>query len=424
MPTLNYQTGSVRSSNELRDEYQVKLEAYNELCARMNASSDPSTDDVHEADKQLRKLKAIELEIENATRQEKVAADNVVNRLGGQLKSKVADNSEMGSRFLSPSGREVRMAFGKGERLASGAGLVRHGVGELVRAAAVGVRASTPHAVRMALRSDQNSSGGYAVPDEWLADWIDRAVEVSVLLPFAQRALMTTESLNITTVEQRPTIKTKAQLAKFNDSDITFGSRKLEAFTAGATMLASLELLEDSPNAAAQIEAVSLRALGDWFDEVMLAGSGSAEPLGMLNRTDIPADGSAGAVNWDMLADAVAAVRAELYTATGIVVSPAVYNALHLQRELTGGDGGYLSKPMHLDELPILQTTHCPDTKILVGDLSQLMVGVREDARVEVSASAGESFERNAATFRVKLRADFVPLDVDAFYILAGVTLS
>jgi HK97 family phage major capsid protein len=402
------------------------VEAHNALCVKIADADTPNPDDIHACKMSEEKVKGHELLIENARRQQALAADNAVGRLGGQLRAKVAENfdGKGPSMFTASSGREVRMAVGRDQKLSTGVGLVRNGVGELVRAAAVGVKAWTPKEVRQALRSDQNSSGGYSVPDEWLANWIDRAVEVSVLGPFAQRTLMTTETARITTVEERPEITTKAQLDTFTNSSIVFGSRQLSAFTCGATMLASLELLEDSPNASAQIEAVSLRALGDWFDRVMLAGTGSAEPLGLLERTDIPSDNSAGAVSWDMLAEAVSEVREELYQANGIVVSPAVYNALHVQRELTAGDGGYLAKPMHLDGLPILQTTHCDDARILVGDLSQLMIGVRSDARIEVSAHAGESFERNAVTFRVKMRADFLPLDLKAFYILRGVTLS
>ena len=416
-----------QSSKGLREDYADAVEQYNRFCSAMNADGkEPSGDDLLTAEKQLKQLKVMENQIEAATREEAMAGDNAIARLGGSLRAKMAEDGDGKgpSMFTASSGREVRMAVGRDQKLSTGVGLVRNGVGELVRAAAVGVKAWTPKEVRQALRSDQNSSGGYSVPDEWLANWIDRAVEVSVLGPFAQRTLMTTETARITTVEERPEITTKAQLDTFTNSSIVFGSRQLSAFTCGATMLASLELLEDSPNASAQIEAVSLRALGDWFDRVMLAGTGSAEPLGLLERTDIPSDNSAGAVSWDMLAEAVSEVREELYQANGIVVSPAVYNALHVQRELTAGDGGYLAKPMHLDGLPILQTTHCDDARILIGDLSQLMIGVRSDARIEVSAHAGESFERNAVTFRVKMRADFLPLDLKAFYILRGVTLS
>lgn len=413
-----------RSAQAARDEYLDLVDTHNQLVAKMNSEPEPSGDDLNTAEKQAKRLKGLELEIQAAERLERDSADNAVARLGGQLRSKVAASDDhIGPSIVrGSSGREVRMAFGK-QRLSKG-GIPQNAIGELVRAAACGVKAFTPREVRMAIRSDENSAGGYAVPSEWLADWIDRAIEASVLGTFAQRAMMTTESANITTVEARPVIKTKAQLAKFNDASITFGSRVLNAFTAGATMQASLEMLEDSPNASRQIEVVSLRALADWFDKTMLVGTGSAEPLGMMSRTDLPGDNSVGAITWDALADAVTEVRSEIYPTTGIVMSPAVYNALHIQRELSGGDGGYLAKPEHLRDVPLLQTTHCPDDKILVGDLGQILIGVREDARVEVSNAAGESFERNAVTFRVKLRADFLPLDVKAFYLLKGVTLS
>jgi HK97 family phage major capsid protein len=316
------------------------------------------------------------------------------------------------------------MASGKGQKLSSGASVPKHAVGELIRAAACGVRASTPQAVRMALRSDENSAGGYAVPAEWVSDWVDRAVEISVLAPYASRMVMTAESSRVTTIEQRPTIATKAQLDAFGSAGIVFGSRQLQAWTSGAVMKASMEMLQDSPNAAPQIESVALRAMADWFDRTMLAGTGSAEPLGLLNREDLPGDTSAGLISWDLIGEAVAAIREEVYTANAVILSPAAYSVLHLSRELTAGDGGYLNRPEHLRDLLILQTSHCPDDQALVGDLSQLLIGIREDMRVEASATAGDAFETNAMAIRVKMRGDFVPLDLSAFYRLDAVTLS
>lgn len=415
---------TTKTLSHLRDEYSEMVESHNALCQKIGEADTPDPQDLVNCELSEKRIKAHELLIANAERLESDKAADVVARLGGNLRAKLADSNGDGPTIIrSASGRDVRMAVGRGQKLCN-AQVPRYGIGELVRAAACGIRPSTPQAVRMALRSDQNSSGGYSVPSEWLSDWIDRAIEQSVVGPLASRMMMDAANVHVTTVEERPTIAVKNQLSKFSDSSITFGSKQLNAFTAGATVQASLEMLQDSPNAAAQIEAVCLRALGDWFDQVMLNGTGSAEPLGMLNRTDLPGDGSAGAVSWDMLAEAVTEVRKELYIANGIIVSPDVYNALFVQRELTAGDGGYLAKPMHLDGLPILATTHCDDDRILVGDFAQLLIGVREDARVELSASAGESFERNAATFRVKVRADFVPTDLKAFYLLGGVSLS
>jgi HK97 family phage major capsid protein len=299
-----------------------------------------------------------------------------------------------------------------------------HLIGELARAAAIGCTSFTPDAVRAELRSDDNSKGGYAVPDLWLSTWLDQAVELTNVAQYCTRQIMDSESLNVTTIEGRPTLARKGQLDTFDSTAIVFGSRRLEAFTAGGVMLASLEMLEDAPNAAAQVEAVSARAIVDWFNDQMLNGSGSnGEPLGILERDDLPETGSIGVPTWADIGAAWTALRQECYTANALVCSPAVFNLLNLQREMIAGDGGFLPRPQHLQDLNVVSSSHCPDSKLILADFSQLILGIRQGARIEVSPH-GEAFDKNAVSIRLKIRADWVPADLSAFRILSGITLT
>jgi len=330
--------------------------------------------------------------------------------------------SSSGAGLRSRDGKPIAVATGPKQRLNANppSGYL---FGELCRAAAVGVTAFTPIEVKAALTGDDNSKGGYAVPDSWLTGWIDRAVEVSSIAPYCTRALMDSASLNITTITSRPTVATKAENDLFASTSMAFGSSKLQAFTAGAIMAASMELLEDSPNAAAQIEAVTIRGLIDWMNDKLLNGDGSEEPLGVLQREDIPAGSSTGDISWDAIADAVTVLRNEIYIPNLCVVSPDQWNALHLQREMIAGDGGYLPRPEHLRDLNVIVSSHCPNDKVILGDFTQLFIGIRQGARVDVSATAGEAFERNQMLIRPKVRMDWVPTHTDAFYILDDVTI-
>ncbi len=189
-------------------------------------------------------------------------------------------------------------------------------------------------------------------------------------------------------------------------------------------MLASLEMLEDSPNAAAQVEAVSARAIADWFNDSMLNGSGSSgEPLGVLQREDLPETGSIGVPTWADIAAAWTALRQECYTPNAVICSPSVYNLLNLQREMIAGDGGFLPRPEHLRDLNVVASSHCPDTALIMGDFTQLILGIRQGARIEVSPH-GEAFDKNAVSIRLKIRADWAPADLSAFRILSGITLT
>jgi HK97 family phage major capsid protein len=297
-------------------------------------------------------------------------------------------------------------------------------IGEFARAIAIGANNTfaSPE-IKAALQADLNSAGGYSVPAGWLSGWIDRGIEATTVAQYCTRFLTDTAEVNITTLTSRPTAATKAELDKFTESGMTFGNSRLQAFTAGSSFLTSLELLADSPNAGQQIEMACLRGLIDWLNSTMLNGTGSAEPLGVLNREDLPGEDSTGVLDWDKIADGVSALREELYIPNAMIVSPAVFNQLHLQRELTAGDGAYLPRPEHLRDLNIVQSSHCPDTKAILADFTQLMFGIREDATVEVSPVADEAFERNAVRIRLKLRCDWVPAHTAGFFRYDGITL-
>jgi HK97 family phage major capsid protein len=366
----------------------------------------------------------------NATRDRKQKSDEIQARVDAGEFPNVPDFLRSGggsggsvSQLRSRSGKPIAVARGPKERL-SKSKVTGHLIGELARAAAIGCTSFTPDAVRAELRSDDNSKGGYAVPDLWLTSWLDQQIEMMNVAQYCTRQIMDSESLNVTTIEGRPTLALKGQLDSFASTGIVFGSRRLQAFTAGGVMMASLEMLEDAPNAAAQIEAVSARAMADWFNDQMLNGSGSnGEPLGILERDDLPETGSIGVPNWADVAAAWTALRQECYTANALVCSPAVYNLLHLQRELTAGDGGFLPRPEHLKDLNVVPSSHCPNSKLVIADFTQLILGIRQGARIEVSPH-GEAFEKNAVSIRLKVRADWVPADLSAFRILSGITLT
>lgn len=328
--------------------------------------------------------------------------------------------------LTTPSGKQQRYAVGASQRLSlPGDNPPPFAVASLLTCAAVGAKSWTNPDVVAQFRGDDNSAGGYSIPEAWLADWVDKIIEQSVLAVRASRTIMSTESLNITVVENHPVMKTKAELEKFNETGIGFGNRRLQPWTGGCTILASIEALSDSPNAPAQIQSTMMRSIADWFDYILLAGTGANEPFGILNR-DIPEEASVGALDWEAIGDAVTTIRQSLYKANLVVLSPAQYNAMML---LTTGDGTnaakqYLEPPKHLAGLEFAASVHCPDTVALVCDPEQMLLGIREGAVAEASPYAGESFERNGVTLRCKMRADMVPLDNAAFFALRGLTLS
>ena len=414
-----------RTIEHVKADYSKAFAKMSEITALAKKNErDLTADEVARFDSLDCEIRQLAAEKE-AMEADKRASDGVLARLESgelQLPENLRGGSVGGSSLRSRDGKPLMMAAGPKQRLSKQV-IAGHPIGELIRAAAIGVSNFTTDEVRAALTSDDNSKGGYSIPSSWLAGWIDRAIEAASVAPYCTRILMDTATVNITTIAERPTVATKAELARFVESSMSFGSSRLEAFTTGSVLTASVEMLEDSPNAAQQIEMAAIKGLVDWFNLKLLNGSGNAEPTGILQRDGIPGADSVGDLTWDAIADAVTALRKEIFIPNLCVVSPANYNALHLQRELTAGDGGYLPRPEHLKDLNIVASSHCPDSKVVIGDFTQMIIGIRQGARVEVSAEADDAFEKNAVKIRMKLRGDWVPAHNAGFYILDDVTV-
>ena len=69
-----------------------------------------------------------------------------------------------------------------------------------------------------------------------------------------------------------------------------------------------------------------------------------------------------------------------------------------------------------------LITTNCLITDIVVGDFSQLVIGIKQDAKIEVSGTAGTAFEKNQIRVRITVRLDIHLLRGDHFNKLTGIT--
>jgi HK97 family phage major capsid protein len=62
-----------------------------------------------------------------------------------------------------------------------------------------------------------------------------------------------------------------------------------------------------------------------------------------------------------------------------------------------------------------------PDTQIIMGDFSKLLVGLRQDALVEVSAF-GDGFDTHSLHVKCTWRGDVALAQAAAFHLLDGIT--
>lgn len=339
-----------------------------------------------------------------------------------------------GSAMRNAHGEEIVM-LGKNDKLADHyaskgvEGARAKGLfGEFVRAAICGKNRATPEIVAAQL-SNSNSAGGYLVPTGFSLNVVDLARAKSVVIQAGAMTMgMETGDLLIATVESDPTFETKSEGASFTESSIVFGQRKLSAFTIGTYMTASRELVEDSPNFSQIFEQVLARSLAAELDRLTLVGSGSGEPLGILNDPNLNSDavGSASSPSWLDLGDAAGNIRGANHEPGAIIVSPSVHTYLLEQQT---GDGvnaaaNWLMQSPVIEGKPLLVTSNMPSTAMLVGDFSYLGWAIRQQPLIEVSTVAGSSFQSHKVSIKITWRGDWLVLDHGAFFAKTGISLS
>jgi HK97 family phage major capsid protein len=301
---------------------------------------------------------------------------------------------------------------------------VQNALGELCLGLVAGTR-NSPAEIRNALSTSSNPAGGYLVPDIFSSEWIDYARAQSVVLAAGARLIeMSGNTLLVPTLDSDPTFASYAELATTNDSDPTFGSVNLGANTVRSGCIASRELIEDSPLASEMISASLLRGLVAAVDKAALQGMSGWSFLGLCSHASISETGSVGAIQWEDLIAAVAAVRSNNFQPTAIICSPTIYSDLY---SIASGDAvnaqkGWVPPPLSVADIPILATSSMPDSKIIVGDFSQLLFGVRSQPLLEASVDAQDAFERHGVRFKSTWRGDYAVARPSAFYRLAGVT--
>ena len=299
--------------------------------------------------------------------------------------------------------------------------------GHFVLAKAFGPNKSTPREIRMDLTSSDNSLGGFLVPERLSGSIIDLARAKSVLMEAGTRTVvMDSDNLTIPKLEADATVATKTQNSAFTASNMTFGARRLSTSTAGSLVKMSRELYEDAGDMVAmQLESFLSSALATQVDAWGLDGTGSAQPLGLTGR-DIHTTGSIGQPDWADLSTAATAVRVSNHIPAVAIMHPSCYGAL---AEIETGDGtnaarGWLNAPPTLKDTRFLQSTNCPVAKLVIGDFSRYLMGVRTGARVEASTEAGDAFANHQVWLKITMRFDFITLDDTAFELLTGITIA
>lgn len=197
-------------------------------------------------------------------------------------------------------------------------------------------------------------------------------------------------------------------------SDITFTSATVAVETLAHLFNVSKQVLDDSPMLASYINSRGMYGLKLEEDDQLLNGSGSNGNLNGLvtqQTSYAPLSPNLNQNNLDLLRDAIRQAQIANYIPTAIILNPADWSQIELQKVNAGTDDRYIigdpasRLPPSLWGLPVVVTNTMTAGTFLVMDGAQVgMLWDRADATVAMSEHHDTNFAKNMVTIRMEER--------------------
>ena len=305
------------------------------------------------------------------------------------------------------------------------------GFGQFVAAM---VRGTDSPEIRNALSEGTDSAGGYTVPRHLMAEIIDRMrSKTTVIQAGALTVPLEGQTTTIARLSSDPAAGWRVENALVAESDPTFEAVTFTARSLAVLVKVSRELLDDSVNIDVALASAFAGAMAVEADRVALFGSGTApEPRGVFNTANVNSVsmGTNGAqiANYGKLLDCIYELKADnAADPTAQIMNPRTWRTIQGFADTTGQP---LQPPPALSSLPQLVSTTVPVNQvqgssgavcspIIVGDFSQLFIGVRQELRIEVLR---ERFADNLQYgFLAHMRMDVAVAHPESFCKLVGI---
>ncbi len=355
-----------------------------------------------------------------------------------ELQLKVLDVADSVSRsgtasadWQSRDGNAIKVLAPKDSfRAAVGGERPRFGFGEYVKAMVSGTKNTD---IRAALSEGTDSTGGFTVPRYLLGEIIDAMRARTVCVQAGARTIPLDGHQNtIVRVAADPVAGWRLENGAIAEGNPTFEGLVLAPKSLAVLVKVSRELLEDSMNITEALTLAFAGTMAAEVDRVALVGSGSApEPRGVFNTSGINtvnmgANGAA-LTGYGKILDALYELEIDNAPAPGaMVMHPRTRRTINGFADSTGQP---LQIPPALSQVTPYASTNIPVDQtqgtatnascIIVGDYTQLLLGVRSELRIELLR---ETFAANHQyAFIAHLRMDVGVAQPEAFCAVQGI---
>lgn len=300
---------------------------------------------------------------------------------------------EMMTRQEEVQPNEIR-TYSKGEKLGTEENIPT--LGGLIRSYVTGK--GTEEEKRMVTSS--TNGGNFLVPHKVMSNFLDLARDKSFIFNNATTVNMAgNQSVSIPRVDKDPTVAFKKQGEDIVESSPTFSELKLDAKYMYGLVEVPLELVKTGVGVEQKLNHLLAQALNQAIEDSALNGATNGFE-GILKDKDILKE-TITEVNYEAIKDGVKVIAGNNHEAKDLVLS--TNNQLDIETA-TATDSQFITPPTFYSNLNKHATNRLDDSNLLLGDLSNIYVGVLEDATMDISTSFG--FGRGTLAIRIMFYGD------------------
>lgn len=267
------------------------------------------------------------------------------------------------------------------------------------------------------------SSGGFAVPEQFVRGIMDAAIEEALVIPRARVVGMTSDTAKVAGWSDTSHATnlyggfTGQWLAESGTATRQYPALRLIELTAKKLALftkASSELVADAPGFEDDLARAMSKVITFYSDNAFINGTGAGQPLGVLKDPaliSVTSQAGAGKIDAVDLFNMLARLHPGCYKnsiwvasseAIGYIWSLEDTAGTHMFRPEETSAGGRLLG------LPVVVSEHCSQVgtlgDIILVDFSQYLVGLRKEVVLE--RSNAPSWTADELDYRVVLRVD------------------
>ncbi|GBR47610.1 phage major capsid protein [Acetobacter pomorum] len=282
---------------------------------------------------------------------------------------------------------------------------------------------------RRVMSESSIGSGGALVPVPVAAGILDELRAATVSFRAGCKTVpMSSQSLTFGRLTKTPVGAWGAENSAIPEDQGAFDQVRLTAKRWATRCTISRELLEDGENVDSIIRSAFAASGALALDQAILFGDGTANsPLGIVNTPSIQTSALNGKLtNWDPVLDAVLDLEnVNAGKVSAMIMAPRTNRAI---RGFKDANGNPLSAPADVSTIPRLTTTSVPvdqgtdknASSIVMGDFSQVYVGMRTSLQISV---LNELYAENGQIgFVAWMRADVLVVRPQTLLTLTGIT--